>query len=203
VFTWLATLSPVRRVVGVPAIALAGVLGLAACGGQIAANTPASNGNNFVSGTGESAYYQAAHRTAAPAVSGTTLSGRKLSLSAYRGRVVVLNFWGSWCAPCRKEAPTLAVLSEQYQAKGVRFVGVDIRDQASAAQAFVQNFRISYPSLNDPGDEIALAFRGTVSPAAIPSTLVIDQNHRIAGRVIGAASYGSLNSILSKVTAGT
>ena len=100
-------------------------------------------------------------------------------------------------------APTLVVLSQEYQAKGVRFVGVDIRDQASAAQAFMQNFRISYPSLNDPSDQIALAFRGTVSPAAIPSTLVIDQQDRIAGRIIGTAGNGSLSSILAKVTAGT
>jgi thiol-disulfide isomerase/thioredoxin len=182
---------------------VAAVLGVAACGGQIADNTPASNGSNFVAGDGTTTYYQPGHRTAAPTVSGTTLSGRKLSLSSYHGDVVVLNFWGSWCAPCRKEAPTLAVLSEKYQSKGVRFVGVDIRDQASAAQAFVQNFSISYPSLNDPSDQIALDFRGTVSPAAIPSTLVIDQQDHIAGRVIGTASYGSLDSILSKVTAGT
>jgi thiol-disulfide isomerase/thioredoxin len=189
--------------VSVTAIALAGACGVAACSGQIADNTPASNGTNFVAGDGTAAYYQPGHRTAAPAVSGTTLSGRKLSLSSYRGHVVVLNFWGSWCAPCRKEAPTLAVLSQQYQAKGVRFVGVDIRDQASAAQAFVQNFSIGYPSLNDPSDKIAADFRGAVSPAAIPSTLVIDQNDRIAGRVTGTAGYGSLNSILSKLTAGT
>ena len=179
------------------------MLGAAACGGQIADNTPASNGSNFVAGDGTATYYQPGHRTAAPAVSGTTLSGSKLSLSSYRGHVVVLNFWGSWCAPCRKEAPTLAVLSEKYQGKGVRFVGVDIRDQASAAQAFVQNFSISYPSLNDPSDQIALDFRGTVSPAAIPSTLVIDQHGRIAGRVVGAASYGSLNNILTRLTTGT
>ena len=179
------------------------MLGVAACGGQIADNTPASNGSNFVAGDGTTTYYQPGHRTAAPAVSGTTLSGRKLSLSSYHGDVVVLNFWGSWCAPCRKEAPTLAVLSEKYQSKGVRFVGIDIRDQASAAQAFVQNFSISYPSLNDPSDQIALDFRGTVSPAAIPSTLVIDQQDHIAGRIIGTASNGSLSSILAKVTAGT
>jgi thiol-disulfide isomerase/thioredoxin len=189
--------------VGLTAIALVGVFGVSACGGQVAANTPASNSNDFVSGNGTSAYYQAGHRTAAPAVSGTTLSGRKLSLSSYRGQVVVLNFWGSWCAPCRKEAPTLAVLAEQYRAKNVRFVGVDIRDQASAAEAFVQNFDISYPSFNDPADEIALDFRGTVSPAAIPSTLVLDQDHRVAGRIIGATSYSALNSMLSKLTTGT
>jgi thiol-disulfide isomerase/thioredoxin len=179
------------------------VLGVSACGGQIAANTPASNANNFVAGDGTSTYYQAGHRAAAPTVSGTTLSGSQLNLSAYRGKVVVLNFWGSWCAPCRKEAPILAVLSEQYHAKGVQFVGVDIRDQASAAEAFMQNFGITYPSFNDQSDEIALDFRGSVSPAAIPSTLVLDQDHRIAGRVIGATSYGTLNTMLTKLTAGT
>jgi thiol-disulfide isomerase/thioredoxin len=116
--------------------------------------------------------------------------------------VVVVNFWGSWCAPCRSEAPTLAVLSQEYRSKGVQFVGVDIRDSPASAQAFVQNFGISYPSLNDPADEIALAFRSTVPPAAIPSTLVIDRDGHIAGRVIGQASDASLGGILAKVTTG-
>ena len=192
----------VRRAVGAAAVAAVGVLGVAACGGQIAASTPASNGVNFVAGDGTSAYFKTGSRPAAPAVSGTTLAGSRLSLSAYRGQVVVINFWGSWCAPCRSEAPTLTVLAQQYRAKGVRFVGIDIRDSPASAGAFVQNFGISYPSLNDPADEIALAFRGTVPPAAIPSTLVIDRGGRIAGRVIGAASYASLGNILGKVTAG-
>ena len=192
----------VRRAVGLAAMAAAGVLGATACGGQIAASTPASNGVNFVSGNGSSSYFKPGSRPDAPAVSGTTLSGARLSLSSYRGKVVVVNFWGSWCAPCRSEAPTLAVLAGQYRSKGVQFVGVDIRDSPASAEAFVQNFGISYPSLNDPADEIALAFRGTVPPAAIPSTLVIDRNGRIAGRVIGQASYSSLGSILAKVTAG-
>ena len=193
----------VRRAVSAAALAAAGVLAVAACSGQIAANTPASNGISFVSGNGTAAFYKAGSRPAAPAVSGTTLAGSKLSLSSYRGHVVVLNFWGSWCAPCRAEAPTLAVLSEQYHAKGVQFVGIDIRDSPTSAQAFVQNFGISYPSLNDPADEIALEFRGTVPPAAIPSTLVIDRTGHIAGRVIGQATYPSLNRILTEVTAGT
>jgi thiol-disulfide isomerase/thioredoxin len=193
----------VRRAVGAAALGVAGVLAVTACSGQIAASTPASNGISFVSGNGTAAYYQPGSRLAAPDVSGTTLAGAKLSLRSYRGQVVVMNFWGSWCAPCRAEAPTLAVLSEQYQAKGVRFLGVDIRDSPATAQAFVQNLGITYPSLNDPSDEIALEFRGTVPPAAIPSTLVIDRSGRIAGRIIGQASYSSLNHMLTQVTAGT
>jgi thiol-disulfide isomerase/thioredoxin len=199
----LPSLLAARRAVGAAALAAAGALAVTACSGQIAANTPASNGISFVSGNGTAAFYKAGSRPAAPEVSGTTLAGSKLSLSSYRGRVVVMNFWGSWCAPCRAEAPTLEVLSEQYQAKGVQFLGVDIRDSPASAQAFVQNLRISYPSLNDPADEIALAFRGTVPPAAIPSTLVIDRTGHIAGRVIGQTTYSSLNRILTQVTAGT
>jgi peroxiredoxin len=199
----LPSLLAVRRAVGAAAMAAAGVLAVTACSGQIAASTPASNGISFVSGNGTAAFYKAGSRPAAPDVSGTTLAGSKLSLSSYRGRVVVMNFWGSWCAPCRAEAPTLEVLSEQYHAKGVQFLGVDIRDSPASAQAFVQNLRISYPSLNDPADEIALAFRGTVPPAAIPSTLVIDRTGHIAGRVIGQTTYASLNRILTQVTAGT
>lgn len=192
----------VRRAVCTAAVAAAGALPVTACGGQVAANTPASNGISFVSGNGSAAFFKAGSRAAAPDVSGTTLAGSRFSLRSYRGRVVVINFWGSWCAPCRAEAPTLAVLSEQYRSKGVQFVGVDIRDSPASAEAFVRNFRIGYPSLNDPADEIALAFRGTVPPAAIPSTLVIDRGSRIAGRVIGQASYSSLDSMLAKVTAG-
>ena len=199
----LPSSTAVRRALGSAAMAAAGVLGVTACGGQIAANTPASNGVNFVSGNGNSSYFTPGSRPSAPAISGTTLSGARLSLSSYRGKVVVINFWGSWCAPCRSEAPTLAVLAERYRSKGVQFVGVDIRDSPASADAFVQNFGISYPSLNDPADEIALAFRGTVPPAAIPSTLVIDRSSHIAGRVIGQASYASLGNILAKVTAGT
>jgi thiol-disulfide isomerase/thioredoxin len=183
-------------------MATAGALAVTACGGQVAANTPASNGISFVSGNGSAAFFKAGSRAAAPDISGTTLTGSRFSLRSYRGRVVVINFWGSWCAPCRAEAPTLAVLSEQYRSKGVQFAGIDIRDSPASAEAFVRNFGISYPSLNDPADEIALAFRGTVPPAAIPSTLVIDRGSRIAGRVIGQASYSTLGSMLAKVTAG-
>jgi thiol-disulfide isomerase/thioredoxin len=183
-------------------MAAVGVLSVAACSGRVAANTPAGSGVNFVAGNGNSTYFAASSRPAAPAVSGSTLSGARFSLSADRGKVVVLNFWGSWCAPCRSEAPALAVLAQEYGSKGVQFVGVDIRDSPASAQAFVQNFGISYPSLDDQADEIALAFRGTVPPAAIPSTLVIDRNGHIAGRIIGQVNYSSLGTILAKVTTG-
>ena len=98
---------------------------------------------------------------------------------------MVLNFWGSWCAPCRAEAPALAALAKHFWPRGVRFVGVDIQDSPAAAEAFERNFLISYPSLNDPGDQVALAFQSTVPPAGIPTTLVIDRTGRVAARIVG------------------
>ena len=150
-------------------------LTLAACaGGGIAQSTPASNGQSFVSGDG-----------------GTTVfggSGAKLSLSRFRGRVLVLNFWGSWCTPCRAEAPELASLARAFSPSDVAFLGVDIRDTPASAEAFLRNFKITYPSLNDPGGQIALDFHSTVPPAGIPTTLVISRSGRIAARVIGEVS---------------
>jgi len=129
------------------------------------------------------------------------LSGSKFALAQYRGHVVVVNFWGSWCTPCRAEAPSLSQLARHFAPRGVRFLGVDIRDSPATAEAFQSRFGISYPSLNDPGDEIALAFRDTVPPAGIPTTLVIGRNGRIIARVIGEVSYPGLHGLISKALA--
>lgn len=190
----------VRSALAAAMTALA-LLAAAGCdGGAIGADTPQSDGQSFVGASYASTFYQVGRRPAAPKVSGTTLTGQHLSLAAYRGDVVVLNFWGSWCSPCRHEAPALGTLARQLQPSGVRFIGIDILDEPDSALAFMQTFRIGYPSLNDPSDEIALEFRSTVPPAAIPTTLVIDREGRIAARIVGEASYQELKSLIAQVT---
>lgn len=190
---------PARMAIGAAVAALVG-LAVAGCeGGQIAANDPQSSGQSFVGHSYESTVYQPGQRPAVPAVSGTTLTGQQLNLDSYKGRTVVLNFWGSWCDPCRTEAPALGTLARQLQPEGVRFVGIDIRDEADAALAFMQNFNVSYPSLNDPSDQIALEFHSTVPPAAIPTTLIIDSSGRIAVRIFGASTYAELKGLVAKV----
>ncbi len=185
------------------AASVASALAVTACaGGPIAQNTPASSGQGFVGGSASTSYYQPGARPSSPPVSGTTLTGQRLSLTSDRGSVVVLNFWGSWCAPCRAEAPALAALARRFRRDQVRFVGIDVRDSVPAAQAFDAAFGVSYPSLRDPGEQIALAFRATVPPAAIPTTLLIDRTGRIAGRVIGAISYDGLRSLIDRILAG-
>ena len=186
--------------------ALAGVaaliaLGAAACsGGQIGGDPPQNSGQSFVGSSYVSTFYRTGQRPAAPPVTGVTLTGQKFSLAAYRGDVLVLNFWGSWCAPCRAEAPALGTLARRLAARGVRFVGIDIRDEPQSALAFMQTFGVQYPSLNDPDDEIALQFRSTVPPAAIPTTIVIDRTGKVAARIVGGASYAQLKSVISEVT---
>jgi thiol-disulfide isomerase/thioredoxin len=184
------------------ALALGAALALAACeGGAIGQSTAASNGQSFVSGSAGTTVYGAASGPAAPRLTGTLLSGDKFALTQYGGHVVVLNFWGSWCTPCRAEAPSLAQLARHFTPRGVRFLGVDIRDSPATAEAFQSRFGISYPSLNDPGDEIALDFRDTVPPAGIPTTLVIGRSGRIAARIIGEVSYPGLRGLISQALA--
>jgi len=178
------------------------VLALASCsGGAIAQNTPVSSGKSYVSGSYSSTYYGPGSRPAAPAVSGTTLTGSKFTLSADRGSLVVLNFWGSWCAPCRSEAPALAALAIHFKSDPVRFVGDDVHDSTASAQAFEHTFNVGYPSLNDPGEQVALAFHGTVPPVAIPTTLLIDRTGHIAGRIVGGVSYRGLLALINKILA--
>ncbi|HUZ23493.1 MAG TPA: TlpA disulfide reductase family protein [Streptosporangiaceae bacterium] len=190
-----------RRTAGGIALAAVAALAVAGCAsGPIGQDTPQSSGQSFVSGSGTN-LYKTGSRPLAPDISGTTLTGQHLSLASYRGSVVVLNFWGSWCGPCRAEAPDLAALATHFRSRGVRFLGIDIRDDPTGADAFDKTFQVTYPSLNDPGDELALDFRGTVPPAGIPTTLVIDRSGRIAARVVGSVSYNGLKALITPVAA--
>ena len=141
--------------------------------------------------------YQAGQRPLAPNVTGTSLTGSTIKLSSYRGKTVVLNFWGSWCSPCRGEAPTLAVLDEQYGPKGVTFLGDDVGDTPANALAFTHSARITYPSINDNGYLVVADFsEAGVAVTDTPTTVVIDKTGHVAGLVIGAVSYGQLTTLI-------
>jgi thiol-disulfide isomerase/thioredoxin len=184
------------------AVAAVASLGVAACaGGSIGQSTPASNGQSFVSGPGGVTTFGPGKGPLAPPVSGTALGGGKLALAGLRGHVVVMNFWGSWCTPCRAEAHVLGTLARRMHSAGVRFLGVDVRDNPASAEAFIRDFGIGYPSLNDPGGSIALDFRDTVPPAAIPTTLVIGRGGHITARVIGEVAYPELRQLISRAMA--
>ena len=141
--------------------------------------------------------YQVGHRPLAPNVTGTSLTGSAIKLSSYRGKTVVLNFWGSWCAPCRGEASTLAVLDEQYGSQGVAFLGDDVADTPSNALAFTRSFRITYPSFSDNGYLVVADFsQAGVQVSDTPTTVVIDKTGHVVGSVLGAVNYGQLTTLL-------
>ncbi|HZG05820.1 MAG TPA: TlpA disulfide reductase family protein [Streptomyces sp.] len=194
---------PGRRLPAAVAGAVAGVLALSACGGGSEEKAASSGDTQFVQGTGQITTVAEKDRRPLPDISGETVDGEHLSLSDYRGKVVVLNVWGSWCAPCRAEAPNLAKVAEDTEDEGVRFVGINTRDLDKAnARAFDRRYGIEYPSLYDPSGRLILKFpKYSLSPKAIPSTLIIDREGRIAVRALKPLSEEDLRSALEPVVA--
>ncbi|HVQ88169.1 MAG TPA: TlpA disulfide reductase family protein [Actinomycetes bacterium] len=162
---------------------------------------PVGESQGFVAGGGEATVVDPADRIPAPMIEGHTLQGDPLSLSDYKGDVVVVNVWESYCGPCRAEADTLRQVASDSRADGVRFVGINTRDQNAAAQAFERNYKVSYPSLFDPDGQLQLQFIDSLPPGAVPSTLVIDRDGRVAARVLGATEYSQLKELVADVVA--
>ena len=181
------------------AVALPSALVLAGC-----SNDVGSSGNQgYVAGKGIITSVKAADRKQPGEVSGRTLDGEKVSLADFRGKVVVVNVWGSWCGPCRAEAPMLAQASRDLAGKGVVFLGIDSRDPSKdAAKAFVRRFDIPYASLYDQQGETLLAFRGTLTPNSVPSTVVVDPQGRVAGSVLGNLSRTTLDDLVDDARSG-
>lgn len=141
----------------------------------------------YIDGTGIITRLAVDDRKKPGKVEGKTLDGKKLDLSSYAGKVVVLNVWGSWCPPCREEAPSLESASRQLAPDGVVFVGVNTKDPSEdPGLAFERRFGITYDSLFDPAGRALLAFYGILTPSSIPSTVVIDKHGRVAARILGA-----------------
>jgi thiol-disulfide isomerase/thioredoxin len=195
-----------RRIIAVRVVFLIGLLGLGLFAsveagwfgaGELDRGTKTS-GTGGVD-TGLTRY--AGSRPAAPPLKGTTLDGAQFDLTALRGKVVVINAWGSWCSPCRAEAPDLIRVARETETGPVRFVGIDTRDNAAAARAFVRSFKVPYPSVVDTDGLVLLAFNKILPVSAVPSTLVLDRDGRIAARVIGRINYSTLRGLVDDAVA--
>ncbi|MEV0119770.1 TlpA disulfide reductase family protein [Streptomyces sp. NPDC050844] len=170
------------RAVLLGAGAAVAALTLSACG---SGGTSGGSGNtNFVAGSDGIATLGKGERQDGPKIEGETLEGKKLSLDDYKGKVVVLNVWGSWCPPCRAEAPNFVKVAEDTKDEGVQFVGINTRDNDKGpALAFEKDYKVPYPSLHDPMGKLMLRFpKGTLNPNYIPSTIVIDRDGKVAAR---------------------
>lgn len=140
--------------------------------------------------------FPAGERGPAPALSGVDLDGQALDLTDFQHKVVVVNVWGSWCGPCRAEAPGLAKVSHATQDQAVQFFGLDTRDSPAAGKSFERQFGIDYPSFDDRDGRVLTAFNGLVPIAAVPSTIFIDTHGLIAARVIGRVDATTLQGIV-------
>jgi cytochrome c biogenesis protein CcmG/thiol:disulfide interchange protein DsbE len=123
-----------------------------------------------------------------PGFSLSLLDGTEIALTDLRGQAVVLNFWASWCAPCRREAPAMQRVWEAYRDRGVVFVGVTYHDAQGASQAFIKEYGITYPNGIDERGRISSAYGVT----AVPETFIIDRDGRLAWSQIGEVQEETL-----------
>ncbi len=139
----------------------------------------------FVTGDGQVTRLAVADRERPVDFRGEDLQGEPLSLADYRGKPLVVVVWGSWCAPCRAEAPDVVAAAEELDGEAAT-VGIDIRDPSPAqAQAFVRTFDVPYRSFYSPDGKAMLPFRGVLTPNSIPSFVVLDGEGRVAASIIG------------------
>lgn len=135
---------------------------------------------------------------AMPVLAGATLGGGTLTAEDYAGRVVVVNFWATSCEPCRREQPILSTAQSRAGDEGPFFIGINYREGADAARAYLDEFDVRYPSLGDPAGDLAYRF----GVPFLPTTLVVDADGRLRYRVAGAIDEETLDDLLSRVTSG-
>ena len=197
------TRGPVRLVAGVAALALAGVA-LAGCTSDpnsVASQAKAGDQKGYVSGDGAVEAIPAAERGEPVTMQGELVDGTAWDIAATRGKVLVLNVWGSWCPPCVAEAPDLQTAWEAQQAKRapVQFMGIDTREEAARGAAFIRKAGLTYPSLSDQSGVLLLRLQGKAPTT--PSTLVLDREGRIAARVNGPVDASTLGGLVDDVVA--
>ena len=161
-----------------PQLLLAALL-LAGCGLQQDISTRTDLGTSSV--------------TALPPLSGATLQGGSFDLSGHRGHPIVIDFWASWCGPCRKQQPDLDAAARCFMPAGVVFLGVDLRDDDANGRAYIHEFGVPYPSIPDPGGDLA----DNYDVPAPPTTVIADPSGHIVSRRLGGLDKASLSALLA------
>src|SRR5690606_11365129 len=182
-----------RRTPLMLALAAALVVGVA-----VAVNATAGDGGGGTLAELTRREYPPGERPPAPTIAGETLEGDSLDLADLRGDVVVVNVWGSWCGPCRSEMPELEQVHQNTREQGVRFVGVNIRDDLDRAPSLAAR-RITYPSIVDPGSQCTLGFTDTPPPPGVPATLVIDRDGNLAATIYRVVDAPELERVVTAV----
>lgn len=189
---------PRRRGLLLGAASAAILLAGCAAPDSLASQARAGDNKNYIAGDGSVSEYAADTRAPAVDLTGKLFDGSVVRAVDWKGHVTVLNVWYAACAPCRKEAPDLEALHQEFTADGVLFYGINVRDTAATATAFERTFGTTYPSFNDAdGGNILLALADHVPPRAVPTTLVLDKQGKVAARVLGLAEKSTLKALIS------
>ncbi len=195
---------PSRRSMLVSGLALGALtLGLSGCAQEdaLAKQAKAGDNKNYVAGDGSVTEFAAGDRKEAVQIQGALFSGAKVTPADFQGKVSILNFWFAACAPCRVEAPILEELHQEFKDQGVQFFGVNLRDEKPTAEAFEKTFNLTYPSFDDKDGSVLLSVSGLVPPGAVPTTLVLDKQGRVASRVLGEIEKGTLKALITAAVA--
>ena len=176
---------------------------LAACteSGQ---TSPGSGSFDFVSPGGKTVlfYDPPTDRGSIGAMSGPDLmNDATVSVADFAGDIVVINVWGSWCAPCRTETPELETVHAEFQRRGVQFLGINVRDNRESERDFVTDRNVTYPSIFDPEMRSLIAFGRRYPTSVVPTTVVLDRQHRVAAVYLTAVLAEDLRPLLQRLTA--
>lgn len=195
----VARRAPVRAAA---ALALAAVVALAGCSSDPGPGAPADVADQgYQSGDGSTTTWAPADRLGPLEITGTDYEGGAQDLTRWRGDVVLLNTWYAACPPCRAEAPDLAAVSTDYADQGLQVLGINSRDAAGTAQAFQRQLAVPYPSLDDTSGSAIAALQGVVPVNAVPTTVLLDRQGRVAARVLGLVEPSTLRALVEDLLA--
>ncbi|WNB86981.1 TlpA disulfide reductase family protein [Cellulomonas sp. ATA003] len=165
------------------------------------ATAPDVIGQGYQSGDGSTRTWPVADRGQPVTLSGTDFAGGAVDIEEWRGDVVVLNTWYAACPPCRAEAPDLVDLANDYADDGVHLLGINGTDDAGAAQAYERTFSVPYPSIADTDGSAIADLQGAVPVQAVPTTIVLDREGRVAARILGLAEGSTLRALVDDALA--
>ncbi|MDT4923332.1 MAG: hypothetical protein QOG01_1045 [Pseudonocardiales bacterium] len=189
-----------KRLLTALATAALTVSALSACTGKDAVNQTTNGDYTFQQATNIGSLIAVGSRKKAEDIGGTLLSGGRTTLRDNAGKVVLINFWATWCQPCIIETPQLDALYRRVHATGVDFLGINTKDQKSKAESFVRDNDISYPILFDEEGQSALRL-GNLPAASLPFTVMIDKHQRVAAVYTGRLSPKDLEPVINKLRA--
>ncbi|MEU3319417.1 TlpA family protein disulfide reductase [Streptomyces sp. NPDC059164] len=190
----------VSRAATLTAFVTMSALTLAGCG-----NGGGSGGGgqtNYVTSTDGISRIPKDERESVGTIKGKSIQGDPMDVADLRGKVVVINAWGSWCPPCRAEAPHFNKVAKETKDKGVAFFGINARDRdITLSKAFEEDYKMVYPSLYDPiGKSLLTGFpKGTLNPQALPTTIVLDRDGKIAARSLSGMNEEALRALIAPV----